>query len=65
MTIVQQTSGKWGVVENVATARGARTIALDEKTHNVYLPVAETAPTTGGGRATFLPNSFKILAVGK
>ena len=66
MTIVQQTGGKWDVLENIATARGARTIALDEKTHTLYLSVAETAPATGGsGRATFIPNSFKILAVGK
>jgi len=66
MTIVQQTGGKWDVAENVATARGARTITLDEKTHNLYLPVAQTAPAqTSGGRATFIPNSFKVLVVGK
>src|SRR5207244_8732485 len=41
LTIIQETGGKWDVVENVATARGARTITLDEKTHNVYLPVAD------------------------
>ena len=35
MTVVQQTGGKWDVVENIATARGARTIALDDKTHNL------------------------------
>ncbi|HEY6895552.1 MAG TPA: YncE family protein [Rhodanobacteraceae bacterium] len=66
LTIVQQTGGKWDVAENVATERGARTIALDEKTHKVYLPTAKTAPArSGGGRATFLPNSFKVLVVGK
>jgi hypothetical protein len=66
MTIIQQTAGKWDVVENVATARGARTIAVDEKTHMVYLPTALTAPAPAtGGRATFVPNSFKVLVVGK
>lgn len=66
MTIVQQTGGKWEVAENVATARGARTIALDDKTHTLYLSVAQTAPAqTPGGRATFLPNTFKVLVVGK
>jgi YVTN family beta-propeller protein len=66
MTIVQQAGGKWDVAENVATARGARTIALDEKTHNLYLSVAQTAPAqTPGGRATFIPNTFKVLVVGK
>jgi DNA-binding beta-propeller fold protein YncE len=67
LTIVKENAGKWEVLENVATARGARTIALDTKTHNVYLPTAEPGPpaTTGQRRATFLPDSFKILIVGK
>ena len=66
MTIVQQTGGKYDVVENIATQRGARTIALDDKTHNLYLSVAQTAPAqTPGGRPTFIPNTFKVLVVGK
>ena len=65
MTVVQQTGGKWDVVENIATERGARTIAVDEKTHKVYLPTAKTAPATGGGRASYLPNTFKVVVVGK
>jgi len=65
MTVVQQTGGKWDVLENIATERGARTIAVDEKTHRVYLPTAKTAPATGGGRASYLPNTFKVLVVGK
>ncbi|HMF99035.1 MAG TPA: YncE family protein [Vicinamibacterales bacterium] len=65
LTIVQQSGGKWDVLENIATERGARTIAVDEKTHKVYLPTAKTAPSASGGRATFLPNTFKVLVVGK
>ncbi len=65
LTIVQQTGGKWDVAENIATERGARTIAVDEKTHKVYLPTAKTAPSPSGGRATFLPNTFKVLITGK
>ena len=53
------------VVENIATEKGARTIAIDEKTHKVYMPTAKTAPSTGGGRATFIPDTFKVLVVGK
>ena len=64
LTIVAQTGGKWDVVENIATERGARTIAVDEKTHKVYLPTAKTATSTTG-RATYLPNTFKVLVVGK
>jgi YVTN family beta-propeller protein len=66
LTIVQQTGGKWEVVENIATARGARTLAVDEKTHNVYLPLAEPAPAANGQRGRgYLPDSFKILVLGK
>lgn len=66
LTVVQQTGGKWDVLENIATERGARTIALDEKTHKLYLPTAQPGPPpAAGGRAPFLPDSFKILIVGK
>jgi YVTN family beta-propeller protein len=65
LTIVQQSGGKWDVLENIATERGARTIAIDEKTHRIYMPTAATAPAAAGGRATFLPDSFKVIVVGK
>ena len=65
LTVVQQAGGKWEVLENIATERGARTIALDDKTHKLYLPTARTAPAQGGGRATYLPDTFKVLVIGK
>ena len=65
LTIIQQTGGKWEVLENIATERGARTISVDEKTHKVYLPTAKTAPGQTGARPTFLPDTFKVLVVGK
>jgi DNA-binding beta-propeller fold protein YncE len=65
LTIVQRTGDTWEVLENISTERGARTIAVDEKTHNIYLPTAMTAPSQGGGRPTYLPDTFKVLVVGK
>jgi len=65
LTIVAQSGGTWQVLENIATERGARTIAVDDKTHTVYLSTAKAAAATGGGRPTFLPNSFKVVIVGK
>jgi len=65
LTVVQQNGGKWEVLENIATERGARTIAVDEKTHKVYLPTAKVAPSASGGRTTYLPNTFKVVVVGK
>ena len=66
LTIVQEMGGKYDVVENVATARGGRTITLDEKTHQVYVPVADQLPPQPGQRrGGFAPDSFKVLVIGK
>ena len=65
MTVVQQSGGKYDVVENIATERGARTIALDDKTHRVYTPTATQGQAAAGGRAPYLPDSFKVVVVGK
>jgi len=65
LTVVQANAGKYEVVENIATERGARTIAVDEKTHHVFLPTAKSAPGQTGARPTYLPDSFKVLIVGK
>lgn len=64
MTIVKQSGGQWAVLETISTERGARTIALDAKTHTVYVPTAQPGPPPGaGGRAPFLPDSFKVLVL--
>jgi DNA-binding beta-propeller fold protein YncE len=65
LTVVQQTAGKWEVAENIATERGARTIALDEKSHRLFLSAAKTAPAAAGARPSYIPDSFKVLIVGK
>ncbi|MDQ2775304.1 MAG: YncE family protein [Acidobacteriota bacterium] len=72
VTVVRENSeDKFSVLENVKTERGARTIALDEKTHKLYLPTAQfgAAPaataTNAHPRPTMVPDTFKILVVGK
>ena len=71
LTVVREVSGKWEVAENAATQRGARTMAVDEKTHNVYTPTAEfgpaPAPTADNQRPrpSIVPGSFKVLVVGQ
>jgi YVTN family beta-propeller protein len=65
LTVVQQSGGKWDVVENIATERGGRTIAVDEKTHRLFVPTAKTAPAQGNARPTYLPDTFKVLVIGK
>ncbi len=71
LSVVKQDSpDHYTLVENVKTQRGSRTMALDPKTHRVYLAAAEygqaPAPTTPGGRPgrpPMIPGSFAILVV--
>jgi DNA-binding beta-propeller fold protein YncE len=62
LTVVGETNGKWGVVENVQTARGARTMELDPKTHTIYLATAEFGPPAEGQRRPSIkPGTFSVL----
>ncbi len=52
--------------ENVTTQKSARTLALDPKTHKIYLPAAEMRPNEDPKkRPTMVPGTFKILIVEK
>lgn len=51
------------VVERIATAKGARTAALDPSTGRIYLPAADFAPPVGKDRPKPLPGTFRILVV--
>lgn len=66
LSIVQELSAdKFTVIDNVETKRSARTIALDEKTHEVFLPAADTQPGAAGERPKVIPGSFQVLVVKK
>jgi YVTN family beta-propeller protein len=58
---------KLSILQTLKTERGARTIALDPKTHRIYLPTAQLqpAPSPSPGqtpaRPTIVPNTFKLL----
>jgi len=54
----------YSVDQTIQTARGARTMALDEKTHNIYLATASFgAPVAGTQRPSILPDTFKLVIV--
>jgi DNA-binding beta-propeller fold protein YncE len=57
--------GAYHVAETVKTQPGARTCALDSKTHTVYLVTAKFKPAAGGGRPMPEPDSFVLLVVSK
>jgi len=69
--IHEDSPDKFAVVEEVPTQKGARTMTLDPKTHEVYLVTADfgprPAPTPENQhpRPTILPNSFVVLIYGR
>jgi len=70
LTIIREDGDdKYSEAGTVKTAPGARTMALDEKTHKIYLSTASfgppTAATPSGARPrpTIVPGSFKLLVV--
>jgi DNA-binding beta-propeller fold protein YncE len=72
LTVVVETDpGKFAVAETVPTQLGARTMALDPKTHLIYLVTAQFGPTpaatpeTPRPRPPIIKDSFVILVVGK
>jgi YVTN family beta-propeller protein len=69
MTVVGGSGDKYNVIQTATTHRGARTMALDEKTHKVYLPMAEyeaaAAGTAQQKRPPMKAGSFAILILGE
>jgi DNA-binding beta-propeller fold protein YncE len=71
LTVVKETSQvKFEVAETVTTQEGARTMTIDPKTHQVYLPVGQSRPRPGSepqgqNQATVAKEVFSVLVIGK
>ncbi len=68
LTVVKEVGGKWQAVDTVKTEMFARTMALDPKTHRIYLSSAEAGEAPAGqtkGRPPMVPDSFHLVVVGK
>ena len=72
LTVVREDSPqKFSVVENVKTEPGARTMALDTKTHNLFTVTAKFGPPPAATadnphpRRTILPDTFEVLVLSK
>ena len=68
LTIVQEDGAdQYHVLATVPTQKGARTIAIDQHTHHLYLPTAAFGPRPAPTkemprpRATLVPGSFVLL----
>jgi len=66
----EQAPDKLTVLQTLKTERGARTMALDPKTHRIYLPTAQfqpppsPSPGVSPGRPSVVPNTLKLLVYG-
>ncbi|MEO6720829.1 MAG: YncE family protein [Ferruginibacter sp.] len=68
LTVIHEDSpDKYSIIENVATKKSARTIALDSSSHLIYLPAAdfEAAGPNKGERPKMKAGTFQILVMGK
>src|SRR3954451_15376551 len=67
-TIAKETAEGLTVIDNVKTERGARTIALDPKTHRIFMPTAQFDPpapsVASPARPRIVPNTQKLLVYG-
>lgn len=72
LTVVKEESPeKFSVIENVPTQQGARTLALDGKTHNIFVVTAKFGPPPAATPDnphpwhSIVPDTFVVLVVGK
>ena len=70
-TVIHQDSPtKYTVVANVPTAKGARTITIDPKTHHLFTCTADYGPTPAATtenprpRPSIVPGTFRVLEFG-
>jgi hypothetical protein len=70
MTVVQETDkDNFKVLETIQTAPGARTLALDPRTHHIYTPSAEFNPAPAATtdnprpRRSAKPDSFYVIDI--
>lgn len=67
LTVIHQDDADhYHVVANVTTPKRARTMALDPKTHRIYLAAADFASTAASdAKPAMVKDSFKIVVIGK
>ncbi len=71
-TVIHQDSPtKYTVVANMPTAKGARTIAIDPKSHHIFTCTADYGPTPAATtenprpRPSIVPGTFRVLEFGR
>jgi len=60
----EDNADKYTLVNNLPTKKSARTIAINESLHTVYLPAADFGePAPGQKRAQVIPGTFQVMLV--
>ena len=65
ITVIEEKGkDKFKIVSTIPTKRGARTLALDEKQHTLFLPTADfEAAETQNARPRMIPGTFQVLVI--
>ena len=64
----EKSADTFELMANIPTKRGARTIAVDDQTHLVYLPASDYEPadtTVPKARPKMIPGTFQVLVIGQ
>jgi YVTN family beta-propeller protein len=64
----QKSAVDFETVATIATKRGARTIAVDEQNHLIYMPTADyeaADPAAPKARPKTIPGTFQVLVIGQ
>jgi DNA-binding beta-propeller fold protein YncE len=66
VTVIHQDNpDKYAVVETVKTQPGSKTMALDVKTHKLFIPAAKYKPAAANARPAMVPGTFSVEVYGK
>jgi DNA-binding beta-propeller fold protein YncE len=71
LTILAEDQSWFHLLQDLATVKGARTLAVDTKTGRVFLPIAQFKPvnpsekTQGHFRPSVIPDTFAVLVEGE
>lgn len=63
LTVIKEIgANQFKVLENIKTAYGARTLAVDQYTHHIFLP---TSDFKANDKKTIIPGTFRVMEFGK
>jgi YVTN family beta-propeller protein len=66
LTVINEMAkNKLKVIDTVATKKGARTIAVDQQTHRIYLPTADLETVAPNIKPKIVSGTFEILVLEK